>query len=114
VTLIDDGFEQANLPVSAPVPHITATCSASTNIPGGHNIQVNGTVSPAVSGATLRLRLTKPNGTSVTGSAQTNSSSAYAVKLPIADADHGVMNVGVFYDGAFKYGVTDASCAVTT
>jgi len=113
VTLEDDGFERTTMPVSAPVPRLTAACSASTNIRGGHNVQVTGTVAPSVSGATVRLKMTKANGVIVTGSALTNSSSAYAVKLPLLDSDVGVMNVGVFYDGERKYGATDVSCAVT-
>jgi hypothetical protein len=113
VTLEDDGFERTTMPVSAPVPRLTAACSASTNIRGGHNVQVTGTVAPSVSGATVRLKMTKANGVIVTGSALTNSSSAYAVKLPLLDSDVGVMNVGVFYDGERKYGATDASCAAT-
>jgi hypothetical protein len=113
VSLEDDGFEQQTFPVSAPVPSLTVACSASTNIPGGHNIQVTGTVTPKVSGALVTMKMTKANGTVVTGSAVTNATSSYAVKLPIADSDTGVMNVTVFYDGERKYGADDIVCAVT-
>ena len=64
-------------------------------------------------GRTVRLKLTKPNGTVATASAVTDATSSYAVKIPILDSDVGVMNVGVFYDGAGKYGADDAACTAT-
>jgi hypothetical protein len=70
-------------------------------------------VSPSVSGATIRFKAIRPDGTVTTHSTQTGSTSSYAVKLtPMSTADNGNVTVQAFYDGALKYGADDASCVV--
>ena len=113
VALERDNFIATTRPVSAPVPNLTLTCPIDVNVPGGDNIQVTGKVSPSVSGATIRFKAIRPNGTVTTHSTQTGSTSSYAVKLaPMSTADIGNVTVQAFYDGALKYGADDASCVV--
>lgn len=113
VALERDGFIATTRPVSAPVPNLTLTCPTEVNVPGEDNIQVSGKVTPLVSGATVRFKAIRPNGTVTTHSTQTGSASTYAVKLtPMSTADIGTVTVQAFYDGALKYGADDASCIV--
>ena len=46
------------------------------NVPDEDNIQVSGTLSPKVSGATILFRVTRANGTVTTHSATTDATSA--------------------------------------
>ena len=114
VAIERDGFipppEQA---VSAPVPTMTANCPAEVNVPDDDNAQVNGTVSPVVSGATIKFRATLPNGTVTTHTATTLSNGTFAVKVPVGNATSGNLRIETFYDGAFKYGsATAVTCTV--
>jgi hypothetical protein len=113
VALERDNFIATTRPVAAPVPNLTLTCPTEVNVPGEDNILVKGTVSPAVSGATVRFKAIRPNGTVTTHSTQTNSTSSYAVKLtPMSNSDIGNVTIQAFYDGALKYGADDVSCVV--
>jgi hypothetical protein len=112
VTLERDGFIPKTLPVSAPVPDLTMTCPASVKLPEQDNAQVSGRVSPAVSGATVKLRATRPNGSVTTHLAKTNASSAWAIKIPVGTADRGNVKIEAFYDGELKYGADQVECIV--
>jgi len=113
VALERDNFIATTRPVSAPVPNLTLTCPSEVNVPDEDNIQVSGKITPLVSGATVRFKAIRPNGTFTTHSTQTGSASTYAVKLtPMSTADIGTVTVQAFYDGAGKYGADDASCVV--
>jgi hypothetical protein len=112
VSLEHDGFIPKELPVSAPVPNLTMTCPQEVNVPGQDNAQINGTISPAVSGATVSFRVTRANGTVTTQSTTTLSNSTWAIKIPMGNADIGSPTIQAFYDGAGKYGSDDASCTV--
>jgi hypothetical protein len=114
VTLERDGFIPAGpLSVSAPVPDLTMTCPAEVSVPSQDNIQVNGRVSPAVSGATVKFRATRPNGTKTTHSTKTLSNSTYAIKIsPLGTADRGNVKIEAFYDGELKYGADQVECTV--
>jgi hypothetical protein len=99
--------------VSAPVPSLMMTCPPEVNVPGEDNIQVSGTLTPRVSGATIRLRATRPNGSVTTHSTTTDSASTWRIKLtPLGNADIGQVKVEAFFDGAGKYGSDDALCSV--
>jgi hypothetical protein len=113
VSLERDGFLPAELPVSAPVPDLTMTCPSSVNVPQEDNIQVGGTLSPRVSGATIRLRVTRANGVVTTQTTTTDANSTWRVKLtPITTAHLGNATVEAFFDGAGKYGADQAICTV--
>jgi hypothetical protein len=113
VSLERDGFLPAELPVSAPVPVLTMTCPSSVNVPQEDNIQVGGTLSPRVSGATIRLRVTRANGVVTTQTTTTDANSTWRVKLtPITTAHLGNATVEAFFDGAGKYGADQAICTV--
>jgi peptidase C25-like protein len=112
VSLERDGFLQADFPVSAPVPNLTMTCAQSVNVPSEDNGVVRGTVSPKVSGATIRLRATRPSGAVTTHSTTTLSDSTWAIKIPMSTADIGSVKIDAFYDGAGKYGSDDATCTI--
>ena len=81
-------------------------------MPTQDNAQVTGRVSPAVSGATVKFRATRPNGTVTTHSTKTLSNSTYAIKIPIGTADRGNVRIEAFYDGELKYGADQAECTV--
>jgi len=113
VALERDNFIATTRPVAAPVPSLTLTCPTEVNVPGEDNILVKGTVSPAVSGATIRFKAIRPNGTVTTHSTTTSSTSSFAFKItPMSTADIGNVTIQAFYDGALKYGADDASCVV--
>lgn len=112
IALERDGFLPTTLPVSAPVPSLSMTCPADVNVPTEDNAQVTGTLSPAVSGARIRLRATRPNGTVTTHTATTNAQSAWAIKIPMGNADIGQVKIEAFFDGENKYGADDAVCTV--
>jgi hypothetical protein len=100
------------VPVAAPVPDLTMTCPASVRVPTQDNIQVNGGISPAVSGATVKFRVTHPNGSVTTDSTKTLSNSRWAIKIPVGTADRGNVKIEAFYDGELKYGADQAECTV--
>jgi hypothetical protein len=114
VTLERDGFMAATLPpVSAPVPDLTMTCPAEVSVPPQDNILVSGKVVPLVSGATVKFRATRPNGTKTTQTTTTNSRSEYAIKIfPLGTADRGNVKIEAFYDGELKYGADQVECTV--
>jgi hypothetical protein len=112
VALERDGFIPQQLPVAAPVPNLTMTCPADVQVPAQDNAQVNGTLSPAVSGATIRLRATRANGTVTTHSTTTLSNSTWAFKIPVRTGHEGPLKVEAFFDGAGKYGADDVTCTV--
>ena len=113
IALEGDGFLARTLPVSAPVPNLTMTCPPEVNVPQEDNIQVSGTLSPRVSGAVIRLRATRPNGTVTTHSTTTDSQSTWRIKLtPLGNGDIGQVRVEAFFDGANKYGADDTVCTV--
>ena len=113
VALERDSFIATTLPVSAPVPSLTMTCPPDVNVPNEDNIQVSGTLTPKVSGATIRLRATRPNGSVTTHSTTTDSASTWRIKLtPLGTADIGQVKVEAFFDGAGKYGSDDTLCTV--
>jgi hypothetical protein len=114
VSLERDGFIPAELPpVSAPVPTLTMTCPSETNVPDEDNIQVSGTIAPKVSGATVRLRVTRANGVVTTHSTTTDTASTWRIKLtPMTTAHLGNAKIEAFYDGAGKYGNDDVVCTV--
>ena len=113
VALERDNFMATTLPVSAPVPSLTITCPPEVDVPREDNAQVSGTLSPRVSGATIRLRATRPNGTVTTHSTTTDSQSKWAIKItPMGNADIGQVQIQAFFDGANKYGSDDALCSV--
>jgi hypothetical protein len=95
--------------VAAPVPTLTQTCPADVNVPGQDNGQINGTVSPAVSGATVKLRVTHQSGAVTTQTTTTNAMSKWAIKVPLGNADIGTVRVETFYDGELKYGAATAA-----
>ncbi len=113
VALERDNFLATTLPVSAPVPSLTMTCPQEVDVPSEDNIQVSGTLSPRVSGATIRLRATRPNGSVTTHSTTTDSASTWRIKLtPMNSAHIGQVKVEAFFDGANKYGSDDVLCSV--
>jgi hypothetical protein len=115
VSLEREGFVSSttDLPVSAPVPDLTMSCPAEVDVPQEDNIQVSGTLTPKVSGATIRLRVTRANGVVTTHSTTTDASSNWRVKLPpITSAHLGNATVEAFFDGAGKYGADQAVCIV--
>jgi hypothetical protein len=112
VALERDGFMSTTRTVAAPVPDLTLSCPADVNVPTQDNAQVSGRISPAVSGATVRFRATRPNGTVTTHSTTTNAQSQYAIKIPMGNADVGNVRIEAFYDGAGKYGADHAECTV--
>ena len=113
VALERDNFMATTRTVTAPVPTLTITCPTEVNVPGEDNAQVRGTVLPKVSGATVRFKGIRPNGTVTTHSVQTDSTSSFAIKIsPLSSADIGNLTIQAFYDGALKYGADDASCVV--
>ncbi len=113
VSLERDGFIPTELPVSAPVPTLTMTCPTEVNVPDEDNIQVSGTLSPKVSGATILFRVTRANGTVTTHSVLTDANSAYRVKLaPMTSSHLGNAKVEAFFNGAGKYGNDDVTCTV--
>jgi hypothetical protein len=114
VTLERDGFIPAQLPpVTAPVPDLTMTCPAEVTVPSQDNILVSGRVSPAVSGATVKFRATRPNGTVTTHTTKTASNSTWAIKIiPLGTADRGNVKIEAFYDGELKYGADQVECIV--
>ena len=113
VALERDNFIATTLPVSAPVPSLTMTCPTDVNVPQEDNALVSGTLSPKVSGATIRLRATRPNGTVTTHSTTTDAQSKWAIKItPMRLADIGQVKIEAFFDGAGKYGSDDALCSV--
>jgi hypothetical protein len=88
-------------------------CPPEVNVPDEDNIQVSGTVAPKVSGATVRLRVTRANGTVTTHSTTTDANSAWRIKLtPMTSSHLGDAKVEAFYDGAGKYGSDDVACTV--
>jgi len=114
VTLERDSFIPADLPpVVAPVPTLTMTCPTEVDVPGEDNIQVSGTVSPKVSGATILFKVTRANGVVTTHSTTTDATSSYRVKLaPMTSSHLGNAKVEAFYNGAGKYGNDDVTCTV--
>ena len=113
VALERDNFISTTRTVTAPVPTLTITCPTEVNVPGEDNALVRGTVLPKVSGATVRFKGIRPNGTVTTHSVQTDSTSSFAIKIsPLSSADIGNLTIQAFYDGALKYGADDASCVV--
>ena len=113
VALERDNFIARTLPVSAPVPSLTMTCPPEVNVPDEDNAQVSGTLSPRVSGATIRLRATRQNGTVTTHSTTTDSNSAWRIKIaPMRSTDLGQVKIEAFFDGANKYGSDDTLCSV--
>jgi hypothetical protein len=111
VALERDNFIAKTLPVSAPVPSLTMTCPTEVNVPDEDNVLVRGTLSPKVSGATIRLRATRQNGTVTTHSTTTDGASTFAIKItPMRVADIGQVKIEAFFDGANKYGADDALC----
>jgi hypothetical protein len=111
VALERDNFMATTLPVSAPVPSLTMTCPTEVNVPDEDNALVTGTLSPKVSGATVRLRATRQNGTVTTHSTTTDASSTWKIKIaPMRLADLGQVKIEAFFDGAGKYGSDDALC----
>jgi hypothetical protein len=112
VALERDGFIQQTFPVSAPVPSLTMACPADVNVPTQDNAQVSGTLSPAVSGARIKFRATRPNGTVTTHSTTTLANSTWAIKIPMSTADTGTVKIEAFFDGELKYGADDAVCTV--
>jgi hypothetical protein len=112
LSLERDGFIPTDLPVAAPVPTVTETCPAEVDVPARDNAPVTGSVSPAVSGALLTFRVTRPSGAVTTHSTTTNSASQFAIKIPLGNADIGSVKIETFYDGAGKYGVTQRECTV--
>lgn len=113
VALERDNFMATTLPVSAPVPSLTITCPPEVDVPSEDNALVTGTLSPKVSGATIRLRATRPNGTVTTHSTTTDGQSKWAIKItPMQNADIGQVQIQAFFDGANKYGSDDALCSV--
>ncbi|HMJ96991.1 MAG TPA: C25 family cysteine peptidase [Thermoleophilaceae bacterium] len=114
VALERDKFLARTLPVSAPVPNLTMTCPTEVDVPQEDNAQVSGTLSPKVSGATIRLRATRQDGTVITNSTTTDAASTWRVKMsPLRAADIGQVKVEAFFDGAGKYGSDDALCTST-
>jgi hypothetical protein len=112
VALERDGFIQTTLPVSAPVPALTMTCPTDVDVPSQDNAQVSGTLAPKVSGATIKLRATRPNGTVTTHSTTTDAASTWRIKIPMGNADIGQVKIEAFFDGELKYGADDAVCTV--
>jgi hypothetical protein len=112
VALERDNFIATTLPVSAPVPSLTIACPTEVNVPGEDNGVVSGTLAPKVSGATIRLRATRPNGTVTTHATTTDASSTWKIKIPMGNADIGQVKIEAFFDGAGKYGSDDALCNV--
>jgi hypothetical protein len=113
VSLEREGFLPTELPVSAPVPDLTMSCPTEVDAPGEDNIQVSGTLAPRVSGATVRLRVTRANGVVTTHTTTTDANSTYRVKLPpINNAHLGIAKVEAFFDGAGKYGADHVVCMV--
>jgi hypothetical protein len=112
VALERDGFIQTTLPVSAPVPALTMTCPTEVDVPSQDNAQVSGTLAPKVSGATIKLRATRPNGTVTTHSTTTDAASTWRIKIPMGNADIGQVKIEAFFDGELKYGADDAVCTV--
>ena len=113
VSLEHDGFLATELSVAAPVPTLTMSCPAEVNVPDEDNAQVSGTVSPPVSGATIRLRAMRPNGTTTTLSTTTNAQSQWVIKVPTGSSTAlGPMKIEAFYDGEGKYGNDDVVCIV--
>jgi hypothetical protein len=64
-----------------------------------------------VSGAQIKLRVTRPSGAVTTQSTTTLSDSTWAIKVPVSTADIGTVRVQVFFDGELKYGADDAVCS---
>jgi hypothetical protein len=114
VALERDGFipGASTLPVSAPVPDLTMTCPADVQVPSQDNIQVGGTVTPRVSGATVKIRTTRPSGAVTTHSTTTLSNSTWAIKIPVGTSDRGNVRIEAFYDGQLKYGADHLDCTV--
>jgi hypothetical protein len=112
VALERDGFLATTLPVASPVPNLTMTCPVDVNVPTEDNALVTGKVSPAVSGARVKLRATRPNGTVTTHIAVTNASSTWQIKIPMSSADTGFVTIEAFYDGENKYGADHEACLV--
>jgi hypothetical protein len=113
VSLERPGFLPTELPVSAPVPDLTMSCPSEVDVPRQDNILVSGTLSPRVSGATIRLRVTRANGVVTTHTATTDSNSTWQVKLaPMTSAHVGNATVEAFFDGAGKYGADQVVCVV--
>jgi hypothetical protein len=112
VALERDGFMPTTLPVSAPVPDVTMTCPAEVVIPPEDNAQVGGTVSPRVSGARVKLRATRPNGTVTTHTAITDTNSTWRIKIPLPSTTQGNVKIEAFYDGELKYGADHVECTV--
>jgi hypothetical protein len=113
VALERDGFVQQTFPVSAPVPTLTMTCPPDVDVPNQDNAQINGTVAPKVSGATIKVRATRPNGSVTTHTTTTLANSTWAIKIPMGNADIGTVKIEAFYDGELKYGATQRECTVT-
>jgi hypothetical protein len=112
VALERDGFIPQTFPVAAPVPTLAMTCPTDVNVPQQDNAQINGTLSPAVSGARIKLRATRPNGTVTTHSTTTLANSTWAIKIPMGNADIGQVKIEAFFDGELKYGADDLVCTV--
>jgi hypothetical protein len=89
------------------------TCPAEVSVPQATNVQVSGRVSPAVVGATVKLRATRPNGTVTTHTTTTISGSTWAIKIPLTTADEGNVRIEAFDDGELKYGAApQVECTV--
>ena len=114
VAIEADGFmTPPERTVTAPVPTLTMTCPTEVNVPGEDNAQVSGTVSPKVSGATIKFRITRPNGTVTTQTTTTAADSTYRVKLLIpTNSSLGNAKLEAFYDGELKYGANQVTCTV--
>jgi hypothetical protein len=112
VALERDGFIPDELPVAAPVPSLTMSCpSPDVNVPAQDNAQISGTLSPRVSGAQIKLRVTRPSGAVTTHSTTTLSDSTWRIKVPMSTADIGTVKVEAFFDGELKYGADDSVCS---
>jgi hypothetical protein len=112
VALERDNFIAKTLPVVAPVPTLTLACPADVNKPQEDNAQVSGKVTPLVSGATVKFRVTRPDGSVATQTTTTNSLSQYLTKILMPGTTFGIAKIEAFYDGELKYGADDASCIV--
>jgi hypothetical protein len=90
------------------------TCPPEVDVPDQDNALVSGTLAPKVSGATIKLRATRPNGTVTTHSTTTDANSTWKIKIaPVSNADlGGQVKIEAFFDGALKYGADDVVCTV--
>ena len=110
VSLERDGFIPERIPVRAPVPSVVVRCPQPVVVPAEDSAQITGSLAPAVSGATIKLKVTRPSGKATTHTTTTTASSTWAIQVPMTTADRGVVGVQVFFDGELKYGADHAAC----